>query len=147
MAYDFGLKTYILRMLCERGCLLTLVLVETPVKEIRVLKPDGVFLSNSMGDPEACDYVIATVRELLSYRFPIFGMCLWHQLLALALGTQTRKIPFGHHGINHPVQDLDSGRVLITSRNHGFEVDASTLPVNVRITHQFYSMDHYRVCV
>lgn len=103
MAYDFGVKTNILRMLCERGCRLTVVPATTPVKDVRALKPDGVFLSNGPGDPEACDYAIAAVRELLSHKFPIFGICLGHQLLALALGAHTRKMPFGHHGANHPV--------------------------------------------
>ena len=136
VAYDFGVKTNILRMLSARGCKLTVVPAKTPAADVLALKPDGVFLSNGPGDPEPCTYAIAAVRELLSYKIPLFGICLGHQLLGLALGAKTRKMPFGHHGGNHPVQDLDSGKVVITSQNHGFEVDASTLPANVRITHQ-----------
>lgn len=136
VAYDFGVKTNILRMLSARGCKLTVVPAKTPAADVLALKPDGVFLSNGPGDPEPCTYAIAAVRELLSYKKPLFGICLGHQLLGLALGAKTRKMPFGHHGGNHPVQDLDSGKVVITSQNHGFEVDASTLPANVRITHQ-----------
>lgn len=136
VAYDFGVKTNILRMLSARGCQLTVVPAKTTAAEVLALNPDGVFLSNGPGDPEPCDYAIAAVRELLEHKIPLFGICLGHQLLGLALGAKTRKMPFGHHGANHPVQDLDSGRVVITSQNHGFEVDASTLPAGVRITHQ-----------
>lgn len=136
VAYDFGVKTNILRMLSARGCQLTVVPAKTTATEVLALNPDGVFLSNGPGDPEPCDYAIAAVRELLEHKIPLFGICLGHQLLGLALGAKTRKMPFGHHGANHPVQDLDSGRVVITSQNHGFEVDASTLPTSVRITHQ-----------
>jgi carbamoyl-phosphate synthase small subunit len=136
VAYDFGVKTNILRMLSARGCKLTVVPAKTPAADVLALNPDGVFLSNGPGDPEPCTYAIAAVRELLSHKIPLFGICLGHQLLGLALGAKTRKMPFGHHGGNHPVQDLDSGKVVITSQNHGFEVDACSLPANVRITHQ-----------
>lgn len=136
VAYDFGVKTNILRMLSERGCRLTVVPATTPAAEVLVLNPDGVFLSNGPGDPEPCDYAINAVQEILVHKLPLFGICLGHQLLGLALGAQTRKMPFGHHGANHPVQDMDTGRVVITSQNHGFEVDAATLPDNVRITHK-----------
>jgi carbamoyl-phosphate synthase small subunit len=136
VAYDFGVKTNILRMLSERGCRLTVVPATTPATEVLAMNPDGVFLSNGPGDPEPCDYAIAAVQEILAHKLPLFGICLGHQLLGLALGAQTRKMPFGHHGANHPVQDIDTGRVVITSQNHGFEVDADTLPQNVRITHK-----------
>lgn len=136
VAYDFGVKTNILRMLSERGCRLTVVPATTPAAEVLALNPDGVFLSNGPGDPEPCDYAIKAVQEILAYKLPLFGICLGHQLLGLALGAKTRKMPFGHHGANHPVQDMDTGRVVITSQNHGFEVDADTLPENVRITHK-----------
>lgn len=136
VAYDFGVKTNILRMLAERGCRLTVVPAKTPAKDVLAMNPDGVFLSNGPGDPEPCDYAITAVRELLAAKKPIFGICLGHQLLGLAVGAKTRKMPFGHHGANHPVQDLDSGRVMITSQNHGFEVDADTLPEYVRVTHR-----------
>lgn len=136
VAYDFGVKTNILRMLSERGCRLTVVPAATPAAEVLALNPDGVFLSNGPGDPEPCDYAINAVQEILVHKLPLFGICLGHQLLGLALGAQTRKMPFGHHGANHPVQDMDTGRVVITSQNHGFEVDAATLPDNVRITHK-----------
>lgn len=136
VAYDFGVKTNILRMLSERGCRLTVVPATTPAAEVLALNPDGVFLSNGPGDPEPCDYAINAVQEILVHKLPLFGICLGHQLLGLALGAQTRKMPFGHHGANHPVQDMDTGRVVITSQNHGFEVDAATLPDNVRITHK-----------
>ena len=136
VAYDFGTKTNILRMLAQRGCRLTVVPAQTPASEVLALNPDGIFLSNGPGDPKACDYAIAAVKELLASKKPLFGICLGHQLLGLALGGKTRKMPFGHHGANHPVQDLDSGRVMITSQNHGFEVDADTLPANARITHR-----------
>ena len=136
VAYDFGVKTNILRMLAERGCRLTVVPAQTPAKDVLALNPDGVFLSNGPGDPEPCDYAITAVQELLASKKPLFGICLGHQLLGLAVGGKTRKMPFGHHGANHPVQDLDSEKVMITSQNHGFEVDAESLPENVRITHK-----------
>ena len=136
VAYDFGVKTNILRMLAERGCRITVVPAKTTAQEVLALQPDGVFLSNGPGDPEPCDYAIAAVKELLASEKPLFGICLGHQLLGLAVGGQTRKMAFGHHGANHPVQDLASGRVMITSQNHGFEVDAASLPEHVRITHK-----------
>ena len=136
VAYDFGVKTNILRMLAERGCRLTVVPAQTPAKDVLAMNPDGVFLSNGPGDPEPCDYAIAAVQEILATKKPLFGICLGHQLLGLAVGGQTRKMPFGHHGANHPVQDLDSEKVMITSQNHGFEVDAASLPDHVRITHK-----------
>ncbi len=136
VVYDFGIKTNILRMLADRGCRLTVVPAQTPAAEAFSLNPDGIFFSNGPGDPEPCDYAITALRQVLESRKPFFGICLGHQLLGLALGGQTRKMPFGHHGANHPVQDLDSGRVMITSQNHGFEVDAATLPANARVTHR-----------
>ena len=136
VVYDFGIKTNILRMLAERGCRLTVVPAQTPAAEALAHNPDGIFFSNGPGDPEPCDYAITTLRQVLDSRKPFFGICLGHQLLGLALGGKTRKMPFGHHGANHPVQDLDSGRVMITSQNHGFEVDAATLPANARVTHR-----------
>ena len=136
VAYDFGVKTNILRMLAERGCRLTVVPAQTPAADVLALNPDGVFLSNGPGDPEPCDYAIAAIQELLATKKPIFGICLGHQLLGLASGAKTSKMPFGHHGANHPVQDLDSGKVMITSQNHGFQVDENTLPANVRVTHR-----------
>ena len=136
VVYDFGIKTNILRMLAERGCSLTVVPAQTPAAEAFALNPDGIFFSNGPGDPEPCDYAITALRQVLDSRKPFFGICLGHQLLGLALGGKTRKMPFGHHGANHPVQDLDSGRVMITSQNHGFEVDADTLPANARVTHR-----------
>ncbi|WP_293234944.1 glutamine-hydrolyzing carbamoyl-phosphate synthase small subunit [Paludibacterium sp.] len=136
VAYDFGIKHNILRMLAERGCRLTVVPATTPAADVLALEPDGVFLSNGPGDPEPCDYAIDAIRQLLAARVPLFGICLGHQLLALASGATTRKMKFGHHGANHPVQDLDSGRVMITSQNHGFDVDETSLPANVRVTHR-----------
>ena len=136
VVYDFGIKTNILRMLAERGCRLTVVPAQTPAAEALAHNPDGIFFSNGPGDPEPCDYAITALRQVLDSRKPFFGICLGHQLLGLALGGKTRKMPFGHHGANHPVQDLDSGRVMITSQNHGFEVDADTLPANARITNR-----------
>ncbi|PBS11916.1 carbamoyl-phosphate synthase small subunit [Lysobacteraceae bacterium NML93-0792] len=136
VAYDYGVKTNILRMLAERGCELTVVPAQTPAADVLALKPDGVFLSNGPGDPAPCDYAIDAIRAFLDAKIPTFGICLGHQLLALAAGAQTLKMPHGHHGANHPVQDLDDGRVLITSQNHGFAVDESTLPANVRVTHR-----------
>jgi carbamoyl-phosphate synthase small subunit len=136
VAYDFGVKRNILRMLAERGCRITVVPAKMPVAEVLALKPDGVFLSNGPGDPAPCDYAIAAIRVVLEKRIPTFGICLGHQLMALAVGAKTLKMKFGHHGANHPVQDMDSGRVMITSQNHGFAVDESTLPANARITHK-----------
>jgi len=136
VAYDFGVKRNILRMLAERGCELTVVPAQTPASEVLALKPDGVFLSNGPGDPEPCDYAIAAIRELIASRLPIFGICLGHQLLALAAGAKTMKMPSGHHGANHPVQALDDSRVMITSQNHGFAVDEASLPANVRVIHR-----------
>lgn len=136
VAYDFGVKYNILRMLAERGCRLTVVPAQTPAAEVLALNPDGVFLSNGPGDPEPCDYAIAAIREIVAARVPTFGICLGHQLLALASGAKTMKMKFGHHGANHPVKDLDSGQVLITSQNHGFAVDPATMPANLRVTHQ-----------
>lgn len=136
VAYDFGIKRNILRMLASRGCRLTVVPAQTPAAEVLKMNPDGVFLSNGPGDPEPCDYAIAAIREFLARSIPLFGICLGHQLLGLAVGGKTSKMKFGHHGANHPVQDLDTGRVMITSQNHGFQVDELTLPGNVRVTHR-----------
>jgi carbamoyl-phosphate synthase small subunit len=135
VAYDFGVKRNILRMLASRGCRLTVVPAQTPAAEVLALKPDGVFLSNGPGDPEPCDYAIAAIRELLASKVPVFGICLGHQLLALASGAKTMKMPTGHHGANHPVKDLDTGKVLITSQNHGFAVDPASMPDTLRVTH------------
>jgi len=135
VAYDYGVKRNILRMLASRGCSLTVLPAQTSAKEAMALRPDGVFLSNGPGDPEPCEYAIRAVRELVDAGVPTFGICLGHQLLGLASGARTLKMKFGHHGANHPVQDLDSGRVMITSQNHGFAVDAATLPSNARVTH------------
>jgi len=135
VAYDFGVKRNILRMLASRGCKLTVVPAQTPAADVMKLKPDGVFLSNGPGDPEPCDYAVRAIREFLAAGLPLFGICLGHQLLALACGAKTLKMKFGHHGANHPVQDLDSKRVMITSQNHGFAVDVATLPANARVTH------------
>ncbi|MCC4117083.1 glutamine-hydrolyzing carbamoyl-phosphate synthase small subunit [Aromatoleum toluclasticum] len=135
VAYDFGVKRNILRMLASRGCRLTVVPAQTPAAEVFALNPDGIFLSNGPGDPEPCDYAIAAIREFLARGIPTFGICLGHQLMALASGARTVKMKFGHHGANHPVKDLDTGQVLITSQNHGFAVDADTLPANLRPTH------------
>lgn len=136
VAWDYGVKRNILRMLAERGCEVIVVPARTGVDEVLALSPDGVFLSNGPGDPEPCDYAIAAIRACIERRLPTFGICLGHQLLALAAGARTTKMANGHHGANHPVQDLDSGKVLITSQNHGFAVDESTLPANVRVTHR-----------
>ena len=135
VAYDFGVKQNILRMLAERGCRVTVVPARTPAAEALALAPDGVFLSNGPGDPEPCDYAIAATRALVAGGLPVFGICLGHQILALACGAKTFKMRNSHHGANHPVKDLDSGRVSITSQNHGFAVDAASLPANVRATH------------
>ncbi len=136
VAYDFGVKRNILRMLAERGCAVTVVPAQTPATEVLAMEPNGVFLANGPGDPEPCDYAIAATREFIARRVPVFGICLGHQLLGLAAGARTHKMKFGHHGANHPVQDLASGRVMITSQNHGFAVDEATLPANVRVTHR-----------
>jgi carbamoyl-phosphate synthase small subunit len=136
VAYDYGVKTNILRMLAERGCDVTVVPAQTPAADVLALKPDGVFLSNGPGDPEPCDYAISAIKTVLDARVPTFGICLGHQLLALASGAKTLKMGHGHHGANHPVQDLDSGRVMITSQNHGFAVDEATLPTTLRVTHR-----------
>ena len=135
VAYDFGVKRNILRMLAARGCKLTVVPAQTPAADVLKLKPDGVFLSNGPGDPEPCDYAIRAIRDLLAAGVPLFGICLGLQLLGLACGAKTLKMKFGHHGANHPVQDLESKRVMITSQNHGFSVDAATLPANAKVTH------------
>ena len=136
VAYDFGVKHNILRMLAERGCKLTVVPAKTSAEAVLALNPDGIFLSNGPGDPEPCDYAIQAIQTLLQSQKPLFGICLGHQLLGLAVGGKTKKMSFGHHGANHPVQDLASQKVLITSQNHGFEVDEHSLPKNVRITHR-----------
>ncbi|NTV96309.1 MAG: glutamine-hydrolyzing carbamoyl-phosphate synthase small subunit [Thiobacillus sp.] len=135
VAYDFGVKRNILRMLTSRGCRVTVVPAQTPAAEVLAMNPDGIFLSNGPGDPEPCDYAIAAIQEILAAQVPTYGICLGHQLLGLASGARTVKMKFGHHGGNHPVQDLDSKRVVITSQNHGFAVDAATLPGNLRATH------------
>jgi carbamoyl-phosphate synthase small subunit len=136
VAYDFGVKRNILRLLADRGCRLTVVPARTSAEEVLALEPDGVFLSNGPGDPEPCDYAIRAIRTFLEVKIPVFGICLGHQLLALASGARTVKMKFGHHGANHPVQELDTGRVLITSQNHGFAVDEASLPANVRPTYR-----------
>jgi carbamoyl-phosphate synthase small subunit len=135
VAYDFGVKRNILRMLAERGCQITVVPATTPAADVLALRPDGVFLSNGPGDPEPCDYAVSAVRELIDSGVPTFGICLGHQIMALASGAKTFKMKFGHHGANHPVKDLDTGRVSITSQNHGFAVDDKTLPATLRPTH------------
>jgi len=135
VAYDYGVKRNILRMLTQRGCKVTVLPAQASAEEALALKPDGVFLSNGPGDPEPCDYAITAIRKILDTDLPVFGICLGHQLLGLASGAKTIKMKFGHHGANHPVQDLDTGKVMITSQNHGFAVDAATLPANLRPTH------------
>ena len=135
VAYDYGIKHNILRKLAERGCEITVVPAQTSAEEVLAMKPDGVFLSNGPGDPEPCDYAIESTRKLMDAGVPVFGICLGHQLMALASGARTMKMKFGHHGANHPVEDLDTGRVMITSQNHGFAVDTATLPANTRVTH------------
>jgi carbamoyl-phosphate synthase small subunit len=136
VAYDFGIKRNILRLLADHGCRMTVVPAQTPAEEVLALQPDGVFLSNGPGDPEPCDYAIAAIRQFLADGLPLFGICLGHQLLGLATGARTAKMKFGHHGANHPVLELDTGRVFISSQNHGFAVDEATLPANVRATHR-----------
>jgi carbamoyl-phosphate synthase small subunit len=136
VAYDFGVKRNILRMLAERGCDVTVVPAQTSANDVLALSPDGVFLSNGPGDPAPCDYAIEAIRTFIDRKIPTFGICLGHQLLGLAAGAQTLKMKFGHHGANHPVIDLDSSRVMITSQNHGFAIDEATLPANVRVTHR-----------
>jgi carbamoyl-phosphate synthase small subunit len=135
VAYDFGVKRNILRLLADAGCRMTVVPAQTPAAEVLALHPDGIFLSNGPGDPEPCTYAIEAIRTFLDTDIPLFGICLGHQLLGLAAGAKTIKMKFGHHGANHPVQDLTTKRVMITSQNHGFAVDAATLPANVRVTH------------
>jgi len=136
VAYDFGIKHNILRMLTDRGCRLTVVPAKTTASEVLAMQPDGVFLSNGPGDPEPCDYAIQAIDEILDQNIPTFGICLGHQLLGLASGAQTTKMKFGHHGANHPVQDLEHSNVMISSQNHGFAVDENTLPENLRATHK-----------
>jgi len=136
VAYDFGVKKNILRMLRDRACKVTVVPANTPAAEVLALNPDGVFLSNGPGDPEPCDYAINAIKEILQTEIPVFGICLGHQLLALASGAETAQMKLGHHGANHPVQDLDQGRVFITSQNHGFAVNEETLPFNLKVTHK-----------
>jgi carbamoyl-phosphate synthase small subunit len=136
VAYDYGVKRNILRMLVDRGCRLTVVPAQTPAAEVLAMNPDGIFLSNGPGDPEPCTYAIEAIRQILETDIPVFGICLGHQLLALASGASTVKMKFGHHGANHPVQNLDDGTVLITSQNHGFAADEASLPENLRVTHK-----------
>jgi carbamoyl-phosphate synthase small subunit len=135
VAFDYGVKRNILRMLTERGCKVTVLPAQSTAADALALNPDGIFLANGPGDPEPCDYAIAASRELIEKGIPTFGICLGHQIMALASGAKTLKMKFGHHGANHPVQDLDSKKVMITSQNHGFAVDAATLPANCRVTH------------
>jgi carbamoyl-phosphate synthase small subunit len=135
VAFDYGVKRNILRMLAERGCKVTVLPAQSTAKDALALNPDGIFLANGPGDPAACDYAVEATRELIETGIPTFGICLGHQIMALASGAKTLKMKFGHHGANHPVQDLDSKQVLITSQNHGFAVDANTLPANCRVTH------------
>ena len=135
VAYDFGVKYNILRMLAQRACRVTVVPAQTSAQQVLALQPDGIFLSNGPGDPEPCDYAIAATRALIDTGLPVFGICLGHQIMALASGAKTFKMKFGHHGANHPVRELDTGRVSITSQNHGFAVDEKSLPANLRVTH------------
>ena len=135
VAYDFGVKHNILRLMVERGCKVTVVPAQTSANEVLAMRPDGVFLSNGPGDPDPCDYAIEAAREFLALKIPLFGICLGHQIMGLAVGASTVKMKTGHHGSNHPVQDLDTGRVFITAQNHGFAVDAKTLPAHARVTH------------
>ncbi len=136
IAYDFGIKRNILRLLKDRGCEVTVVPAQTPASEVLKYKPDGVFLSNGPGDPEPCDYAVTAIKEILDSKIPIFGICLGHQLLGLASGAKTVKMKFGHHGANHPVQEISSGKVMITSQNHGFALDETSLPDNLQATHR-----------
>jgi carbamoyl-phosphate synthase small subunit len=136
VAYDYGIKRNILRILSDHGCRMTVVPAQTPADQVLAMNPDGVFLANGPGDPEPCDYAITAIAQILETDIPIFGICLGHQLLGLASGAKTLKMKFGHHGGNHPVLELDSGRVLISSQNHGFAVDEATLPDTVRATHR-----------
>jgi carbamoyl-phosphate synthase small subunit len=136
VAYDYGVKRNILRMLVDRGCRLTVVPAQTPAQEVLKMNPDGIFLSNGPGDPQPCDYAITAIKHFLETDIPVFGICLGHQLLALASGANTVKMKFGHHGGNHPVKDIDRNSVMITAQNHGFAVDEATLPENLRITHK-----------
>jgi carbamoyl-phosphate synthase small subunit len=136
VAYDFGVKHNILRLLADRGCELTVVPAKTPAADVLAMSPDGIFLSNGPGDPEPCDYAITAIKTFLETDIPVFGICLGHQLLALASGAKTLKMKFGHHGANHPVQDIAAGRVMITSQNHGFAVDEASLPATLRVTHK-----------
>lgn len=136
VAYDFGIKKNILRMLVDRGCKVTVVPAQTSAAKALALQPDGIFLSNGPGDPEPCDYAITAIRQILETKLPVFGICLGHQLLGLASGARTMKMKFGHHGANHPVQDTQTGQVMISSQNHGFAVDEASLPANLRTTHR-----------
>lgn len=136
VAYDYGVKRNILRMLVDRGCDVTVVPAQTPASAVLAMKPDGIFLSNGPGDPEPCDYAIKAIQEILKTEIPVFGICLGHQLLALACGAKTLKMKFGHHGANHPVSDLEQGNVMITSQNHGFAADETSLPANIKVTHK-----------
>ncbi|WP_417760300.1 glutamine-hydrolyzing carbamoyl-phosphate synthase small subunit [Shewanella sp.] len=136
VAYDYGVKRNILRMLVDRGCDVTVVPAQTPASEVLAMNPDGIFLSNGPGDPEPCDYAIAAIQQFLTTDIPVFGICLGHQLLALATGAKTLKMKFGHHGANHPVSDIAKGNVMITSQNHGFAADEASLPANVKVTHK-----------
>ena len=136
VAYDFGIKRTILRHLAGSGCRVEVVPASTPASEVIARNPDGIFLSNGPGDPEPCDYAIQAIKDVLETEIPVFGICLGHQLLGLAAGAQTMKMPHGHHGANHPVIDIDNSRVMITSQNHGFAVDEATLPANVRVIHR-----------
>ncbi len=136
VAYDYGVKRNILRMLVDRGCDVTVVPAKTPASEVLSMNPDGIFLSNGPGDPEPCDYAIEAIGEILKTNIPVFGICLGHQLLALASGAKTMKMKFGHHGANHPVSDIEKGTVMITSQNHGFAADEASLPANIKVTHK-----------
>ena len=136
VAYDYGVKRNILRMLVDRGCDVTVVPAQTPASEVLAMNPDGIFLSNGPGDPEPCDYAIEAIGEILKTDIPVFGICLGHQLLALASGAKTQKMKFGHHGANHPVSDIAKGTVMITSQNHGFAADEASLPANIEVTHK-----------
>ena len=136
VAYDFGAKSNILRMLVDRGCKLTVVPAQTSASDVLAMNPDGIFLSNGPGDPEPCDYAIDAIKEFLTTDIPVFGICLGHQLLGLASGAKTIKMKFGHHGANHPVKDFERDVVMITSQNHGFAVDETNLPRNLRVTHK-----------